>query len=94
MQLFDTLCNLDMVELESIWREQDKKLLHRLIQEHLKWTQSKRAGDILDSWADMVGKFVKVVPIDYRKALEKMHAAERRDAETTPATEEVFTWVR
>jgi glutamate synthase domain-containing protein 2/glutamate synthase domain-containing protein 1/glutamate synthase domain-containing protein 3 len=94
MQLFDTLCNLDMVELESIWREQDKELLHRLIQDHLKWTQSKRAQDILDAWSDMIGKFVKVVPIDYRKALEKMQAAEHRDAETTPATEEVFSWVR
>ena len=94
MQLFDTLCNLDMVELESIWREQDRELLHRLIQDHLKWTQSKRAQDILDAWSDMIGKFVKVVPIDYRKALEKMQAAEQRDAETTPATEEVFSWVR
>ncbi len=94
MQLFDTLCNLDMVELESIWREQDRELLHRLIQDHLRLTQSKRAQDILDAWPDMIGKFVKVVPIDYRKALEKMKAAEHRDAETTPATEEVFSWVR
>jgi glutamate synthase domain-containing protein 3 len=94
MQLFDTLCNLDMVELESIWQEQDKALLHRLIQDHLKWTESKRAQDILGAWSDMIGKFVKVVPIDYRKALEKMQAAEHRDAETTPATEEVFSWVR
>ena len=38
----------------------------------------------------LMGKFVKVVPIDYRKALEKMRAAEQRDTETTPATEEVF----
>jgi glutamate synthase domain-containing protein 2/glutamate synthase domain-containing protein 1/glutamate synthase domain-containing protein 3 len=94
MQLFDTLCNLDMVELESIRQEKDGELLHKLIQEHFKWTQSRRAGDILDAWAEMVGKFVKVVPIDYRKALEKMKAAEQRDTETTPATEEVFTWAR
>jgi glutamate synthase domain-containing protein 2/glutamate synthase domain-containing protein 1/glutamate synthase domain-containing protein 3 len=89
-QLFDTMCNLDMVELESVWREKDKKLLHDLIEQHLKWTGSTRAQYILDAWPDMVGKFVKVVPIDYRKALEKMRAAEYRDTETTPATEEVF----
>ncbi len=94
MQLFDTLCNLDMVELESIWQDRDKQLLYKLIQDHFKWTQSKRAKDILDAWPDMLGKFVKVVPIDYRKALEKMKAAEQRDTETTPATEEVFTWVK
>jgi glutamate synthase domain-containing protein 2/glutamate synthase domain-containing protein 1/glutamate synthase domain-containing protein 3 len=90
MQLFDTLCNLDMVELESVWQEVDVKLLRSLIEQHLKWTGSKRAKSILDAWPDMVGKFVKVVPIDYRKALEKMRAAEQRDTETTPATEEVF----
>ncbi len=90
MQLFDTLCNLDMVELESVWKEQDKKILKNLIEQHLKWTGSERAKQILNSWNDMAGKFVKVVPIDYRKALEKMRAAEQRDTETTPATEEVF----
>ena len=90
MQLFDTLCNLDMVELESVWQTSDKDMLFDLIQRHLKWTHSKRAQYILDTWSDMVGKFVKVVPIDYRKALEQMRAAEQRNTETTPATEEVF----
>jgi len=90
MQLFDTLCNLNMVELESVWRNEDKDVLADLIKRHFKWTQSERAGRILDNWQDMVGKFVKVVPIDYRKALEKMRANEQRHSETTPATEEVY----
>jgi glutamate synthase (NADPH) large chain len=90
MQLFDTLCNLDMVELESIWHDEDKKLLKELIEKHYEWTQSKQAQRVLNSWSDMLGRFVKVVPIDYRKSLEKMRAAEQRHTETTPATEEVF----
>lgn len=90
MQLFDTLCNLDMVELETVWRQEDKMLLHNLIERHLRWTTSRRAKRILDAWPDMIGKFVKVMPIDYRRVLEKMQAAEQRDTETTPATEEVF----
>jgi len=94
VQLFDTMCNLDMVELESVWKEEDKNLLHDLIQQHLKWTGSSRAQYLLDAWPDMVGKFVKVVPIDYRKALEKMRAAQQRDTETIPATEEVFQWAK
>ncbi len=89
-QLFDTMCNLDMVELESVWKEEDNKLLYELIQKHLKWTGSARAQSILEAWLDIVGKFVKVVPIDYRKALEKMRAAQQRDTETIPATEEVY----
>lgn len=90
MQLFDTLCNLDMVELESMKLTEDKRLLKELIERHYKWTGSKQAERILSSWQDMLGKFVKVVPIDYRKSLEKMRAAEQRYTETTPATEEVF----
>jgi glutamate synthase domain-containing protein 2/glutamate synthase domain-containing protein 1/glutamate synthase domain-containing protein 3 len=94
VQLFDTMCNLDMVELENVWKEEDKKLLYDLIQQHLNWTGSARAKYLSDAWSDMVGRFVKVVPIDYRKALEKMRAAEQRDTETIPATEEVFSWAK
>ena len=89
-QLFDTLCNLNMVELESVWRQEDKTVLRDLIERHLKWTESERARQILDNWQDMMGKFVKVVPVDYRKALEKMRANEQRHTGTVPATEEVY----
>lgn len=89
-QLFDTLCNLDMVDLESVWKDDDTELLHGLIVKHEKLTRSSRARRILDAWPDMVGRFVKVIPIDYRKALERMQAEEERDTDTTPATEEVF----
>ncbi|OHB49821.1 MAG: glutamate synthase subunit alpha [Planctomycetes bacterium GWF2_41_51] len=90
MQLFDTLCNLDMVELESIRLDEDKNILKALIEKHYLWTQSRQAERILNSWSDMLGKFVKVIPLDYRKSLEKIRAAEQRHTETTPATEEVF----
>ncbi len=90
LQLFDTLCNLDMVDLESVWKPEDTELLYGLIQKHEKLTRSSRARRILDAWPDMVGRFVKVIPIDYRKALERMRAGEERDTDTTPATEEVF----
>ena len=90
MQLFDTRCNLDLVELESVWLKEDQDLLYNLIKRHLELTKSKRAQYILDSWQDMIGKFVKVVPLDYRKALENIRDGETRDAESMAATEEVF----
>ena len=89
-QLFDTLCNLDMVDLESVYLEEDKRILRSLIERHLKYTGSKRAKWILLKWEDIMGKFVKVIPTDYRKALERMRAREQRYTDTTPATEEVF----
>lgn len=90
MQLFDTLCNLDMVDLESVYKKEDQDLLYSLIQKHEELTRSSHARRILGAWPDMVGKFVKIIPIDYRKALDRMRAGERRSTESTPATEEVF----
>jgi len=90
MQLFDTLCNLDMVDLETVWRPEDITILRDLIARHHRLTGSRLAAAILGAWQNTIGRFVKVTPIDYRKALLKMQANERRDTETTPATEEVF----
>jgi glutamate synthase domain-containing protein 2/glutamate synthase domain-containing protein 1/glutamate synthase domain-containing protein 3 len=89
-QLFDTLCNLDMVDLESIYQAEDQRVLHDLIRRHHQWTGSVQAKRILDNWQEMSGKFVKVMPIDYRKALERLRAQEAVRGEQTPATEEVF----
>ncbi len=89
-QLFDTLCNLDMVDLETVWHEKDRKVLFDLVTQHYRWTGSWQARRILDDWAGMVGRFVKVMPIDYRKAMERLKEHELPQAEFTPATEEVF----
>ena len=89
-QLFDTLCNLDMVELESVHQAEDVEFLHAMIRRHAEHTGSRRAAWLLDRWRDVAGRFVKVVPIDYRKALQRMREREGRDTEFSPATEEVF----
>ncbi|MFW6066535.1 MAG: glutamate synthase-related protein, partial [Planctomycetota bacterium] len=89
-QLFDTLCNLDMVDLETVWRDEDTELLRELVGRHHKWTGSIRARELLDRWRDWVGRFVKVVPIDYRRALLRLREREDRQTDFTPATEEVF----
>ena len=89
-QLFDTLCNLDMVELESVYRSEDTDRLRKLIEQHFTWTGSDRAKRILDRWRDMVGRFVKVLPLDYAKSLSRLRENERASADYSPATEEVF----
>jgi glutamate synthase domain-containing protein 3 len=89
-QLFDTLCNLDMVDLEPLWHWDDRDRLHDLILRHYQWTESAQAKRILDGWKEMAGKFVKIMPIDYRKALERLREAEEARTDFTPATEEVF----
>ena len=54
----------------------DARLLRVLIQKHLRYTGSELARKILDQWNDYLPKFVKVMPIEYRQALQKMAAAQ------------------
>ncbi len=42
-------------------------------------TGSARAVEILDNWADYRGRFVKVMPVEYRKALQKMQDQARAE---------------
>jgi len=89
-ELFDTRCNLDMVDLESVWSDEDRQKLKEMLAEHLACTQSRTAAMILDDWEAQLPLFVKVVPVDYRKVLERMKMNEDRDDETLSATEEVY----
>ncbi|MGB2823835.1 MAG: hypothetical protein WBF17_22845, partial [Phycisphaerae bacterium] len=90
VQLFDTRCNLDLVDLEYVWQQADRQRLHQLISQHHRWTASERARYVLDNWAQMVGRFVKVMPIDYRRSLERIRQRDERGTDVTAATEEVF----
>ncbi len=89
-ELFDTRCNLDMVDLESVWSREDRAELRNLIEKHAQLTNSRTAVGILEDWEAQLPLFVKVIPIDYRKVLERMKMNENRDDETVSATEEVF----
>ncbi len=68
---FATRCNTAMVALESMPAEDDARL-KRLIEEHHRWTGSRRAREILDDWSASRERFVKVFPHEYRRALSEM----------------------
>jgi glutamate synthase (NADPH/NADH) large chain len=61
-------------------RESDEAILKRLIERHFKHTGSTRARNLLDDWALSRGKFVKVFPTEYKRALEEMHNSSMEEA--------------
>jgi glutamate synthase (NADPH) large chain len=65
----------------------DEALLRELVERHLRFTGSTRALAILDHWDMEVGKFVKVLPHEYTRALTEMYA-ERAAPKAVPAHEE------
>ena len=88
--LFDTRCNLDMVDLESVMARDDVAQLRAMLESHVRYTGSARAEWILEHWEERLPHFVKVMPIEYRKSLERMRLREDAHQETISATEEVY----
>ncbi len=70
-------CNLEMVELEAVATADDIASLRRLIQQHRTITGSALAVRILEDWESWLPRFVKIMPVEYKRALEKLAAAER-----------------
>jgi len=55
----------------------DALRLRLLIEKHRRYTNSPVAGKVIDNWNDYLPKFVKVMPVDYRRALQEMQARQR-----------------
>jgi glutamate synthase (NADPH/NADH) large chain len=62
------------VDVMSDMTRFDAERLHQLIVNHVRYTGSARAQEILDNWDAFKGKFRKVMPVEYRRALNEMQA--------------------
>jgi glutamate synthase (ferredoxin) len=63
-------CNREMVELTAIEDDEEIELLKSLLFRHVEYTGSKRGTEILLSWDNLLGSFVRVIPKDYKRVLE------------------------
>jgi len=93
---FAKRCNTAMVSMEpvlgaaeqeakvdkAIWHrgQTDEAQLKKLLEEHNRWTGSKRARELLDHWATARAKFVKVFPNEYKRALGEIGARKSASA--------------
>jgi glutamate synthase (NADPH/NADH) large chain len=68
---FRSKVNPEMVELEPVAERADLDELHRLLCRHFEYTGSPVARDVLKAWPRCLEKFVKVMPRDYKRALEE-----------------------
>jgi glutamate synthase domain-containing protein 3 len=75
------LYNPDMVTLEHPDTAEDKATIRRLLENHVKFTQSPVAQAILADWDKELKYFVKVMPNDYRRVLDHQAEIERRAQE-------------
>jgi glutamate synthase (NADPH/NADH) large chain len=90
--LFAKRCNMSMVALEKVeaadaavgkvqhLNQPDEVTLKTLIEKHANYTGSVRAQALLADWAASRSKFVKVMPIEYKRALTELAAATAKQA--------------
>ncbi|MCP5241107.1 MAG: glutamate synthase large subunit [Zoogloeaceae bacterium] len=59
----------------------DEYILKSLIERHVRFTESPRGREILDNWASYRGRFVKVMPNEYRRVLAEMAEQKQKQLE-------------
>ncbi|WP_298293164.1 glutamate synthase-related protein [Thiomonas sp.] len=104
---FAKRCNTAMVALEKVlpaaeqkaqiaealWHrgQSDEAQLRKLLQDHLRWTGSLRARELLDHWEQARSRFVKVFPFEYKRALGELAAKREAAAEIARAKGEAVS---
>jgi glutamate synthase (NADPH/NADH) large chain len=91
--MFAKRCNLAMVALDKILpaaeqaddglrhrNQTDEAQLKQMIEQHASLTGSERAKALLADWAGARGKFLKVFPNEYRRALKELEATRLKEA--------------
>ncbi len=73
---FPAKVNKEMVELEEFADPEEQEFVRKLIEQHVEYTGSPRGRHVLDHWDELAPKFVKVMPVDYKRALAEMKRAE------------------
>jgi len=76
------------VDVMSDMTRFDAERLRQLIENHARYTNSSRAQEILANWGDMLPKFRKVMPVEYRRALKEMAKAQAEANQATVAAGE------
>ena len=70
-KIFESLCNKELVELDTLSDKQEIMLVQQLIEKHYNLTNSKNAQDILQNWNQSIQNFVRIIPHAYKRLLSK-----------------------
>jgi glutamate synthase (NADPH/NADH) large chain len=68
---FTYFCNQDMVELSPVFEDEDQDCIKEMLENHVFYTQSVIAETVLANWHQYMPKFIKVLPLDYKRVLEQ-----------------------
>ena len=78
IETFKRINQLPTLAFKEVRHEQEKALLKSMLEEHYRYTQSTSAAEILDDFAHISEKVVKVIPKDYELMMQKIELQRRR----------------
>jgi glutamate synthase domain-containing protein 2/glutamate synthase domain-containing protein 1/glutamate synthase domain-containing protein 3 len=61
--------NTEMVDLDAIESDEEAAPVRSMIENYLRYTGSKEAQTILENWSENMKRFIKVMPVDYKRVL-------------------------
>ena len=87
---FKDKVNGEMVELDYLTETEDEAVVKEMVEEHLKYTGSDRAAEILNNWLDYREKFIRVMPRDYQRMINAIADFEAQGLEKDAALMKAF----
>ena len=72
---FASRCNTEMVDMERLEEPDEIREVHEAIATHVHLTGSAKGDRVLNQWDEMLPKFVKVMPRDYKRVLQHIQKA-------------------
>ncbi|MBR4993626.1 MAG: glutamate synthase large subunit [Lachnospiraceae bacterium] len=82
--------NKEMVLMEQVESKVDVAELKEMLENHVKYTSSKKAAKILKDFDEYLPKFKKIIPADYKKLLHLIHGFEEQGMSSEQAAIEAF----
>jgi glutamate synthase domain-containing protein 2/glutamate synthase domain-containing protein 1/glutamate synthase domain-containing protein 3 len=68
---FPALVNREMVDLDEL-TDEDREYIGKMVTKHVHYTGSEVGQRVLNDWDQLVHKFVKIMPVDYKRALAEL----------------------
>ena len=82
--------NKELVLMEKLEHKVDKEELKEMLKNHVKYTGSQKAKEVLDNFDEYVPKFKKIIPADYKKLLTLISKYEEQGEEKEEAEIDAF----
>lgn len=87
---FKEKVNKEMVELDYLTETDDQSVVKEMIENHLKYTGSMRAAEILKTWDKAKKNFIRVMPRDYQRMINAIAEFKAQGLEREKALMKAF----